>query len=42
MMVPFKNGTRVHAIIDGAKEEVIMGALPEEAFKEVLNDTFRA
>ena len=42
MMVPFKNGTRVHADIDGAKEEVIMGALPEEAFKEVLNDTFRA
>lgn len=42
MMVPFKNGTRVHAVINGAKQEVIMGALPEESFKEVLNDTFRA
>ena len=41
-MVPFKDGKRVYAVVGGAKEEVIMGALPEDAFKEVLNDTFRA
>ncbi len=41
-LVAFKNGKRIPIVHDGEKEEALLGALPEEAFREVLNDTFNA
>lgn len=42
MLVPFKGAKRIPAVRGGKKSEYLIGALPEEAFKEFLNETFNA
>lgn len=39
-MVAFKNGKRIHLLIDGNKEEILLGSKPEDEFKQILEDTF--
>lgn len=40
-MVAFKDGERIRVSINGEKEDVILGSMAEETFKEVLDETFR-
>lgn len=40
-MVAYKDGARVHVNINGSKEEALVGALPEDSFRAVLDATFR-
>lgn len=42
MLVPFKGSKRIPAVRNGEKTEYLIGALPEEDFKEFLNETFNA
>lgn len=41
LMVAFKNGSRIYLKIDGKDEEVLLGAVPDFKFEEILIDTFR-
>lgn len=39
-MVAFKDGKRIYVEKDGVQDEIILGARPEPAFRQILTDTF--
>ena len=39
-MVAFKDGKRIYVEKDGVEDEIILGARPEPAFRQILTDTF--
>ena len=40
-MVAFQDGKRIYFEKDGKKEEILLGAQPEETFTEILHETFK-
>lgn len=40
-MVAFQDGKRIYFENEGKKEEILLGALPEESFTEILHATFK-
>lgn len=39
-MFAFQNGKRIYVKVDGKDEELLLGALVEEQFRELINKTF--
>ena len=39
-MVAFQDGKRIRVKVNGSEEDSLIGALPEEEFRQVLTDTF--
>ncbi len=41
-MFAFQDGKRIHVKIDGTEEELLLGAVTEEKFEEIIDSTFSA